>query len=572
VELTFINKGASIHNWAAPGLPATGLQVLAMPKDLPAVFLQDVSRLLKGGHPILEAGPNQRAVMRFTPLVAGTYPTLCTIPGHKEMGMVGTLVVTPGPLGSGAASGIQTNGQGTVGGVQTNGQGADTGAAASAPALAHVTRLPQPTVAPPLPHRPPTLVHVTLTTKEVTGYLADGKPYRFWTFNGSVPGPMIRVRQGDTVEVTLKNAPDSTVSHSIDFHAAAGPDAGGDATQVAPGQAATFRFKALNPGVYLYHCMTMPVAEHIANGMYGLVVVEPPGGLPHVDREFYVVEGEIYLQGTPHAPSFSMGHLLAAQPDYVVFNGSVGALQGAHGLTAHVGDSVRIFYGMAGPNLAASLHIIGVIFDRVYQEGATEPAHNVGVTLVPAGGTTMVEFTVRAPGHYTLVDHSFARVLKGAIGSLTVSGPSHPSVFQVVRLAHTDTEAPAPTTSAPSASAPGTIVIHNAPRTAVVGQAERFSALLSGQPHTALTYVLRYPDGHEERIPVRTDGRGYSSYTFHVSPYQARGFRELGTVAVEDASGRVLASTHLAIQQRGSFPCETPILPGGSGDSSPQTC
>jgi nitrite reductase (NO-forming) len=250
---------------------------------------------------------------------------------------------------------------------------------------------------------------------------------------------MIRVRQGDTVEVTLKNAPDSTVSHSIDFHAATGPDAGGDATQVAPGQSATIRFKALNPGVYLYHCMTMPVAEHIANGMYGLVVVEPPGGLPHVDREFYVVEGEVYLQGTHHShatPSFSMGKLLAAQPDYVVFNGSVGALMGAHGLTAHVGDTVRVFYGMAGPNLASSLHIIGVIFDRVYQEGASEPAHNVGVTLVPAGGTTMVEFKMRAPGKYTLIDHSFARVLKGAMGTLTVTGPSQPAVFQVVRRAH----------------------------------------------------------------------------------------------------------------------------------------
>jgi nitrite reductase (NO-forming) len=549
VELTLINKGASIHNWAAPGLAATALQVLSMPKDLPAVFLQDVSTLIKEGHPILEAGPNQRAVIRFTPLAAGTYQTLCTIPGHKEMGMVGTLVVTGDRLrlGRGAAAAVRSNGQG-LDAVQGTG-----GAAPIDPALAHVTRLPQPAVAPPLPHRPPTLVHVTLTTKEVTGYLADGKPYRFWTFNGSVPGPMIRVRQGDTVEVTLKNAPDSTVSHSIDFHAASGPDAGGDATQVAPGQSATFRFKALNPGVYLYHCMTDPVAEHIANGMYGLVVVEPPGGLPHVDREFYVVEGEYYLQGTAHAhlqgtqhalatPSFSMGHLLAAQPDYVVFNGSVGALMGAHALTAHVGDTVRIFYGMAGPNLAASLHIIGVIFDRVYQEGATEPSHNVGVTLVPAGGTTMVEFKVRAPGKYTLIDHSFVRVLKGAMGTLTVTGPSQPAVFQVVRLAHSD--APAPT-----ASAPGTIVIHNTPRTAVVGQAERFSALLPGQPHTALTYILHYPDGHEEHIPVRTDGHGYSSYAFHVSPYQARRFREMGTVGVADATGRVLASTHVAIQQ-----------------------
>jgi nitrite reductase (NO-forming) len=564
VELTLLNKGASIHNWAAPDLATTGLQVLSMPKDLPAVFLQDVTTLIKAGHPILEAGPNQRAVIRFTPLVAGTYHTLCTIPGHKEMGMVGTLVVTGGRLKPDA-----------VGGVRANAQGADTMSGMVMPdtggaSLAHVTHLPQPAVAPPLPHRPPTLVHVTMTAKEVTGYLADGKPYRFWTFNGSVPGPMIRVRQGDTVEVTLKNAPDSTVSHSIDFHAASGPDAGGDATQVAPGQSATFRFKALNPGVYLYHCMTMPVAEHIANGMYGLVVVEPPGGLPHVDREFYVVEGEIYLQGKQQSqapPSFSMGHLLAAQPDYVVFNGAVGALQGSHALTAHVGDTVRIFYGMAGPNLAASLHIIGVIFDRVYQEGATEPAHNVGVTLVPAGGTTMVEFTVRAPGHYSLIDHSFARVLKGAMGTLTVSGPSHPSVFQVVRLAHTDTDAPAS-----SVSAPGRIVIHNAPRTAVVGQAERFSVLLPGQSHATLTYILRYPDGHEERIPVRTDGQGYSSYTFRVSPYQARRFRETGTVGVADATGRVLASTHLAIQQRGSFPCVTPAQDGGPGDSLLHTC
>jgi nitrite reductase (NO-forming) len=438
VEITLINRGASIHNWAATGLAATALQIISMPKDLPDVFKQDVSTLIKDGHPIVEAGPNQSAVIRFTPLVAGTYQTLCTIPGHKELGMVGTLVVTGGRRVPGAAGRVRANVQGAdaMPGMVMPGTGATAPIDA---ALAHVARLPQPAVAPPLPHRPPTLVHVTLTTKEVVAYLADGVPYRFWTFNGSVPGPMIRVRQGDTVEVTLKNAPDSTVSHSIDFHAATGPDAGGDATQVAPGQSATIRFKALNPGVYLYHCMTMPVAEHIANGMYGLVVVEPPGGLPHVDREFYVVEGEVYLQGTHHShatPSFSMGKLLAAQPDYVVFNGSVGALMGAHALTAHVGDTVRIFYGMAGPNLASSLHIIGVIFDRVYQEGATEPAHNVGVTLVPAGGTTMVEFKMRAPGKYTLIDHSFARVLKGAMGTLTVSGPSQPAVFQVVRPAH----------------------------------------------------------------------------------------------------------------------------------------
>jgi nitrite reductase (NO-forming) len=445
VEITFINKGASFHNWAVPSLAATKLQIISMPKNLPDVYVHDLTKLISDGHPIIVAGPHQSAVIRFTPLDVGTYQILCTIPGHKEMGMVGTLVVPVSHLEPDGAGEVHSNGPGADGG-HTDGQDADAMSGMEMPdtdtgavAPGHVARLPQAPVAPPLPHRPPTLVHVTLTTKEVVGYLADGVPYRFWTFNGSVPGPMIRVRQGDTVEVTLKNALDSKVSHSIDFHAATGPDAGGDATQVEPGQSATFRFKALNPGVYLYHCMTMPVAEHIANGMYGLVVVEPPGGLPHVDREFYVVEGEFYLQGTQHSHttrSFSMDKTKAAQPDYVVFNGSVGALQGARGLTAHVGDTVRIFYGMAGPNLASSLHIIGVIFDRVYQEGATDPSHNVGVTLVPAGGTTMVEFTARAPGKYSLIDHSFARVLKGAMGTLTVSGPSQPTVFRVVRLAH----------------------------------------------------------------------------------------------------------------------------------------
>ena len=434
VELTFINRGTTPHNWAVAGLTASHLRLMSRPNGLPAVFLHEMSAQVARGHVLIVAGPNQRAAIRFTPTTAGRYHTLCTLPGHAELGMVGTLVVTNGRRSTSPTARTAPAGPGGMKAMP--GMGA---VAPSSAMLAQVPRLPQPVVAPPVSRRKPALVRVTLTAREVTGALADGVPYRYWTFNGTVPGPMIRVRQGDTVEVTLKNAPDSTMSHSIDLHAVTGPNAGGDATQVAPGQSATFRFKALNSGVYIYHCMTMPVAQHIANGMYGMIVVEPPAGFPPVDREFYVMEGEYYVQGSRagHAVrAFSLAKMRDERPDCIVFNGAVGTLQGAHALQARVGEKVRVFFGMGGPNLTASLHAIGVVYDRVHPEGATEELHNVGVTMVPAGGTTMVEFTLHAPGTYTLLDHSFERVLKGAIGTLQVTGRRDPSVFQVVRTAH----------------------------------------------------------------------------------------------------------------------------------------
>jgi nitrite reductase (NO-forming) len=140
-------------------------------------------------------------------------------------------------------------------------------------------------------------VKVEIESKEVVGLLDDGVAFTYWTFNGTVPGPMIRVMQGDTVELTFRNSPDSHATHSIDLHAVTGPGGGAKVTQVAPGKSATFRFKTMNPGVYVYHCATGPVGLHIANGMYGLIVVEPPGEFPKVDREFYVMQGDIYLQG-----------------------------------------------------------------------------------------------------------------------------------------------------------------------------------------------------------------------------------------------------------------------------------
>ena len=295
---------------------------------------------------------------------------------------------------------------------------------------------PVPVAAPP-GVREPTLVTYEVETREVTALMDDGVAYTYWTFGDSVPGPMLRVRQGDTVELTLRNAPDSRLTHRIDQHAVTGPGGGATVTQVAPGEAATFRFQALNPGVYVYHCATPPVPHHVASGMYGLIVVEPPGGLPPVDREFYVMQGDFYLDGGREEQGhheFALAEMLDERPDYVLFNGGVGALAGENALKANVGETVRIFFGVGGPNVTSSFHVIGEIFDRVQPEGASQVQANVQTTLVPAGGATVVEFKLDVPGTYILVDHSLGRLVKGATAMLEVGGPEDAEVFQPIQV------------------------------------------------------------------------------------------------------------------------------------------
>jgi nitrite reductase (NO-forming) len=312
------------------------------------------------------------------------------------------------------------------------------GGAVAPAAAGGVPRLPLPPVAPPVGQREATTVQYTVEIKEVVATLDDGVTYTYWTFGGTVPGPMLRVRQGDTVELTLTNNAASQVQHNIDLHAVTGPGGGAEATMVNPGESKTIRFQALNPGVFVYHCAVPPVAHHIASGMYGLIVVEPPQGLPRVDREFYVMQGDMYLtgnRGDQGHRDFSTEKMLAEQPDYVVFNGSVGALTGDNALKANTGETVRIFFGVGGPNITSSFHIIGEIFDRVAPEGGSfdDPGRwqtNVQTTGVPAGGATVVELTVQVPGKYVLVDHSLGRVLKGAAGILLVEGAENPAVFQ----------------------------------------------------------------------------------------------------------------------------------------------
>ncbi len=278
-------------------------------------------------------------------------------------------------------------------------------------------------------------VRVDLEAVELEARLADGVSYQYWTFNGKVPGPFVRVRVGDTVEVHLKNNASSVALHSVDFHAVTGPGGGAVSTQTKPGEETSFTFKALKPGLYVYHCATPMVAHHIANGMYGMILVEPEEGLSPVDHEYYVMQGEIYTNealGSKGADTFSNENLLDERPTYFVFNGDVGSLTDENPLQAKTGESVRIYFGVGGPNHVSSFHVIGEIFDRVYNLASltTDPMTDVQTTLVPPGGATVVELTTEVPGQYILVDHALSRMERGLVGYLQVQGPDNPDVFQ----------------------------------------------------------------------------------------------------------------------------------------------
>ena len=290
-----------------------------------------------------------------------------------------------------------------------------------------------PEVPPPVNRDHAALVKVKMETIEKTMKMADGVDYTYWTFNGDVPGQMIRVREGDTVEVEFSNNPNSTVPHNVDFHASTGTGGGAAATFTAPGRTSTFRWKALQSGLYIYHCAVAPVGMHIGNGMYGSVLVEPKEGLPKVDKEFYIVQGDFYTKGKygePGLQPFDMDKAIREDADYVVFNGHVGAIAGDNALKAKVGETVRMYVGNGGPNLVSSFHVIGEIFDKVYVEGGKLINENVQSTLIPAGGAAIIEFKVDIPGSFTIVDHSLFRAFnKGALGQLVVEGEDHPEIM-----------------------------------------------------------------------------------------------------------------------------------------------
>lgn len=328
-----------------------------------------------------------------------------------------SLVAAEGPASPGQPRGSQAKG------VDPTISGEEKGITTHAPA-----------VPPPIQRKTSTKVIVELEVKEVVRKIADGVDYLFWTFGGEVPGKFIRVREGDLVEFHLKNHPTSKVPHNIDLHAVTGPGGGAASSFTAPGHESQFSFKAINPGLYVYHCATAPVGMHVANGMYGLILVEPKEGLPPVDKEFYVMQGDFYTQGRfgeEGLQPFDQEKAIDEKPTYVVFNGSAGSLTGDKALKAKVGEKVRIFFGNGGPNLVSSFHVIGEIFDQVYTEGGIKPnQQQVQTTLVPAGGSAVVEFKVDVPGTYILVDHALFRAFnKGTIGMLKVDGPENLLVY-----------------------------------------------------------------------------------------------------------------------------------------------
>jgi nitrite reductase (NO-forming) len=347
-------------------------------------------------------GKGASTTIAFRATKSGDFVYFCSVPGHRQAGMEGQFTVTPR-------------------------------LAPQTVVEADISREPT-DLPPPIGKRDPQTVRVDLLAAEVEGRLAEGTTFGYWTFNGKVPGPFIRVRVGDTIDIRLKNSGDSAMMHSVDFHATTGPGGGAAVLQVEPGQEKAMTWKALVPGLYVYHCATPMVAEHIANGMYGLILVEPAEGLPKVDREFYVMQGEIYTDiayGQHGSAEFSVEKLLDERPEYFVLNGSVGALSKLHPLHAKVGETVRIFFGVGGPNFTSSFHVIGEIFDRVYSLGGaiSKPIEGIQTVSVAPGGAVIVEFKLQVPGNYTIVDHALTRLERGLAGILSVEGPPNPDIY-----------------------------------------------------------------------------------------------------------------------------------------------
>lgn len=288
-------------------------------------------------------------------------------------------------------------------------------------------------VPPPITRTWSETVKVSFTAQEVIAEVAEGIYFNYWTFNKQVPGPMLRVREGDTVEMTITNHPSSLHSHNIDLHAVTGPGGGATLSRVEPGETKVFTWKALQPGLYIYHCATPNVSTHNSHGQYGLILVEPKEGLPPVDKEFYLVQGELYTKGAIGKKGltiFDGNALLDGLPNYVTFNGRI-ETDGNPRMKVQAGDKVRIFVGNGGVNLISSFHPIGEIWDSVYPEGGIGgPVNkNIQTTAVLPGGASIVEFVAEVPGNIVLVDHALARMNKGAWAIIEVEGEPRPDIY-----------------------------------------------------------------------------------------------------------------------------------------------
>ncbi len=401
-KMVFLGVGGSIDGKANPLLTAAEGQIVQLTLINGEGTEHDIVFPDQNAKSPRVNGKGASTTIVFRATKSGDFLYFCSVPGHQLAGMQGQFLVTP------------------ILAPQT---------LVEADISRDPTDLP-----PPIGKRDPQTVRLDLLTVEQEGRLAEATTFGYWTFNGKVPGPFVRVRVGDTVDVHLKNSADSNMIHSVDFHAATGPGGGAAALQVDPGGEKSMTFKALIPGLYVYHCATPMVAEHIANGMYGMILVEPETGLPPVDHEFYVMQGEIYTEaafGQHGSQEFSVEKLLNERPEYFVFNGSVGAISKLHPLHAKVGETVRLFFGVGGPNFTSSFHVIGEIFDKVYNLGGltNPPLEGIQTVTVAPGGAVITEFKLHVPGNYTIVDHALARMERGLAGLLIVEGTPNPDIY-----------------------------------------------------------------------------------------------------------------------------------------------
>jgi nitrite reductase (NO-forming) len=401
-KMVYLGVGGSIDGKANPVLTAAEGQIVQLTLINGEGTEHDIVFPDQDAKSPRVNGRGASTTIVFRAAKSGDFIYFCSVPGHQLAGMQGQFLVTP------------------VLAPQT---------LVEADISREPTDLP-----PPIGKRDPKTVRLDLFTVEQEGRLAEATTFGYWTFNGKVPGPFVRVRVGDTVDVHLKNSADSNMIHSVDFHAATGPGGGAAALQVDPGDEKSMTFKVLVPGLYVYHCATPMVAEHIANGMYGLILVEPEAGLSPVDHEFYVMQGEIYTEaafGQHGSQEFSVEKLLNERPEYFVFNGSVGAISKLHPLHAKVGETVRLFFGVGGPNFTSSFHVIGEIFDKVYNLGGltNPPLEGIQTVTVAPGGAVINEFKLHVPGNYTIVDHALARVERGLAGLLIVEGVPNPEIY-----------------------------------------------------------------------------------------------------------------------------------------------
>ncbi len=263
---------------------------------------------------------------------------------------------------------------------------------------------------------------IRFVTAHVRHQVAPGVVYEAWTFDSIIPGPTIRLAVGDTIDFTLVNA--ATIPHSMDFHAAElAPDRA--YRNVMPRDSIQFRFVPRVPGAFMYHCGTAPVATHIANGMYGALIVDPRTARPPA-QEFVLVQSEFYMgapSGADSLRSLNWDKVLNAFPDYVVFNG-VASRYATHPIPVDVAKPIRLFVVNAGPNRISSFHVVGAIFDRVFADGFGRPFEGMQTWNVPVGGGAVFELRLAETGLYPFVTHAFADATKGAVGVFRAGEPS----------------------------------------------------------------------------------------------------------------------------------------------------